>query len=336
MMRFNVANLWYGRRWQALSVCLLPFSFIFSLIVYLRIVFYRFGLIPQMHHPVPVMVVGNIVAGGTGKTPFVIWLANLLRQYGYKPGVVSRGYGGVEPATPVLIDANTSTAIAGDEAILLARRTGCPVVVCRRRNRAIQVLLEDQQCDVIISDDGLQHYAMGRQFEVAIVDGNRKFGNGFMFPAGPLREPVSRLKSVDLVITTNGSQADNAMSFEPLEFVSVSDEVNVKSIHDFNGKRIHAVAGIGDPDRFFMGLKKLGCIVESHAYPDHYAYQEGDLDFNDDYPVIMTEKDAVKCGHLANKNAWYLRVRAVMNTIDVERSILKSLQRSSAYATGNA
>jgi tetraacyldisaccharide 4'-kinase len=267
----------------------------------------------DIHLGVPIIVVGNISVGGTGKTPMVIWLAEFLIKHGYHPGIVSRGYGGKAGEIPTLVTAGSDTKAVGDEAVLIARRANCPMWVGRDRVFAIQKMLEFHQgVNVIISDDGLQHYRMPRDIEIAMIDGARRFGNELCLPAGPLREPVSRLKEVDFQVVT-GSLADEleyTMELEGNELVNLRSSGKKLSLNLLEDVRVHAVAGIGNPSRFFMRLEQAGLKVTRHHYPDHHVYQPEDLQFGDDRMIVMTEKDAVKCSVFADQRFWYLPVLA--------------------------
>jgi len=262
---------------------------------------------------VPIIVVGNISVGGTGKTPMVIWLAGLLQQEGYHPGIVSRGYGGKTGVIPTLVTAASDTKIVGDEAVLIARRTHCPMWVGRDRVFTIQKLLEFHQgINVIISDDGLQHYRMPRDIEIAMIDGARRFGNELCLPAGPLREPVARLKEVDFRVVT-GSLADDleyTMELNGDEIYNLRSSGKQLSLGSLQDVPVHAVAGIGNPSRFFMRLEHAGLKVTRHHFPDHHVYQPEDLEFGDKRMIVMTEKDAVKCSVFADQRFWYLPVKA--------------------------
>ena len=287
-----------------------PLSWIFSRIAANR----RKRTIPW-EAPVPVIVVGNINVGGTGKTPLVAWIAEQLLLLGHRPGIVSRGYGGKSSEYPLAVNPYTDTAEAGDEAVMLARKSGCPVMVDPDRVQAVKALLEDHDCDVVIADDGLQHYALGRSAEIAVVDGIRGLGNGLCLPAGPLREPPSRLSEVDLVMV-NGEQSVAL----PVPFMRMGTVV--KDLHRLvddgrgsdqpDGKTVHAVAGIGHPDRFFHTLKQLGFELIEHRFDDHHRFDLTDLTFGDSLPVIMTEKDAVKCRQLGtdqiHNNFWFVEI----------------------------
>ncbi len=266
---------------------------------------------------VPVIVVGNIAVGGTGKTPVVVALAEYLSGLGRRPGIVSRGYGGSNGSVPLFVDTTTDAARCGDEAAMLARRTGLPVMVCADRLAATKALIEQQHCDVIISDDGLQHYKLPRNMEIAVVDGQRGLGNGHCMPVGPLRELPARLQSVDSVvvngafvngITLPASIAAEHFQLRPSAFVRISDGATC-AVADWEARpNTHAFAGIGNPGRFFNTLHDLGIDCIAHPMPDHCEYTAKDITFSDAGAVIMTEKDAVKCAEFANDKHWFLRV----------------------------
>jgi tetraacyldisaccharide 4'-kinase len=271
----------------------------------------------RARHPgIPVIVVGNLIAGGSGKTPLVLWIAELLRAKGWTPGIVSRGYGS-EDESPRAATIASDAAQAGDEPILLARRSGCPVWVGPDRVRVAAALRESHpQVDVLLLDDGLQHYRMARDIEIAVV-GSLGFGNGFMLPAGPLREPRSRLRSVDAVVThgaahVEGGNAGYAMRLEGDLMHRMVDASDRRRAQSFAGTRVHAVAGIGDPERFFRSLAAFGMQVVPHPFPDHHPFRAAELEFGDDAPIVMTEKDAVKCRGFAKPNFWVLPVSAVL------------------------
>jgi len=297
---------------------LLPITLLFGLVVAIRRGLYAVRILKT--HPIdaPVIVVGNISAGGTGKTPVTIWLAKALKQSGRKPGIISRGYRGNVGRLPVEATANSDSGIVGDEAILLATRCECPVVVHPDRVAAARKVIE-MGANVVISDDGLQHYRLGRNFEIVVVDGTRGFGNGKLLPAGPLREPVSRLSSVDSVLVHRRPEDDleffrRADDRTPLRFclrvtaVSRLDDSEVRHIDDFSGQTVHAVAGIGHPERFFSMLEAHGLKVQRHPLADHADIAPGDITFADDLDVLMTAKDAVKCRWLDTGNCWYVSV----------------------------
>jgi tetraacyldisaccharide 4'-kinase len=314
--------LWLQRQWLGLTlwhIVLLPASVLFWLVAALRRMLYRVGLLSAIRLPVPVIVVGNIGVGGTGKTPLVIWLADFLQQQGYHPGIVSRGYGGGAEGV-MAVDVSCDPAVVGDEPLLLARKSACPVWVGRDRVGAGSALLRAHpECDVLVSDDGLQHYRLDRDLEIVVVDGERMFGNGLLLPAGPLREGVSRLGSVDAVVVNGGSlkaamrlSNEFEMSLEGEEFCNLRHPEQRARAVDFGGKKLHAVAGIGNPQRFFAHLRRLGLVLEEHAFPDHCVYRPQDLDFDDADALLMTEKDAVKCIGFADEHYWALAVEAVL------------------------
>ncbi|WP_286303931.1 tetraacyldisaccharide 4'-kinase [Methylophaga marina] len=308
-----LTDSWYqsGTRYWLL----LPLSWLYRLVIFCRRWAYRQNLLTKHTMPVPVIVVGNITVGGTGKTPFVIWLAQQLSQAGYKPGIISRGYGGASRKYPLEVTANSNAKQCGDEPVLIAKRTACPVVVNPDRPQAAIHLLSQHHCNVIISDDGMQHYALARDLEIVIIDGKRRFGNKQCLPVGPLREPLSRLNSVDLIIY-NGSSDEHghSMQLTPMQWINLHDETVTVPLSYFQHKEVHGVAGIGHPKRFFDSLTAHDIIVHPHDFADHHQYLPDDLRFYDDLPILMTEKDAVKCQSFAHKNMWYLPVEATLDS----------------------
>jgi tetraacyldisaccharide 4'-kinase len=302
--------------WQRRGIAqalLLPLSALFGMVVRLRRAMYRVGVLASEKLPVPVIVVGNITVGGSGKTPLVLWLTDFLQEHGFRPGIVSRGYGGTEPG-PARVSPLSDPARTGDEPVLMARRSGCPVWVGRDRVAAARALLSaEARCDLIISDDGLQHYRLARDFEIAVVDAERRFGNGWLLPAGPLRETHARLSEVNAVVW-NGEAAPASgfrMRLSGETFCNVLNPALTAAAASFQGKRLHAVAGIGNPQRFFDHLRNLGLTGVSLAFPDHHPYRARDLDSAGDADaVLMTEKDAVKCAAFATERFWALPVQA--------------------------
>lgn len=307
-------DAWYGsRRW---TLWLLPLTWIFVTISALRrwwLCRYR-----QTVLSTPVIVVGNISVGGTGKTPLLIALVAYLQRQGFTPGVISRGYGSKAPSYPYLLDQSSTPELAGDEPLSIFQRTYCAVCIDSDRVAAAR-LLEDQGCDILVSDDGLQHYRLGRDIEIAVVDGKRVLGNGFRLPVGPLRESVSRLTTVDWVVANTPSNNFLKDKIPGLFFIPMAIQtqsfINLGSgeqysLDYFSGRQLHAVAGIGNPERFYTSLQQLGVSPIVHTFPDHHAYAENDLLFAGDLPLVMTEKDAVKCRRFAQPNWFYLSIDA--------------------------
>lgn len=258
--------------------------------------------------PVPVIVVGNLAVGGTGKTPVTLALVELLRELGRRPGVISRGYGGRGPF-PMPVGADSAAVAAGDEPVLIARRAAVPVWVAPDRLAAGRALLAAHpEVDVLVCDDGLQHYRLGRDLEICVIDGARGHGNGWRLPAGPLRELPERARNCALLLVNGGDQArygERALGFElRIEQALPLRGGAAQPLSAWAGRRVHAVAGIGNPARFFDGLQALGLQLQRHAFPDHHVYVADELDFGDDAPVLMTEKDAVKCGAFADSRLW--------------------------------
>ena len=315
---------WLNRIWYVNAVppaWLLPFEALFGAAAKLRRWLYSKNICTQQRIARPVIVIGNLSVGGTGKTPLVCWLVERLREDGYRPGVVTRGYGGSNRG-PHLVRESDDAALVGDEPILLARRTHAPVVVGRSRSAAAKMLVE-AGCDVIVSDDGLQHYALVRDCEIVVIDAQRGFGNGHLLPAGPLREGRSRLAVVDAVVINEAGagaiagrayQADAqtralCMRLQASQAVSLLDSTRL-DLGKFAGQAVHGVAGIGNPQRFFDMLRAYGLQVNAHELPDHAVLGPGDIEFGDGRPVLMTEKDAVKCAPFAKVQHWYVPVSA--------------------------
>lgn len=303
-------KIWYAH--HPLGFFLMPVAWLYSLIVIIRRWCYQLGLIVVNQVDAYVIVVGNIAIGGTGKTPLVIWLANYLQQKGYKPGIVSRGYGGRASRRPQQVRFDSDPAMVGDEPVLIARGTDCPVAVATSRYLAAAELIQHYGCDLILCDDGLQHYALARDLEIAMVDGQRRFGNQRCLPAGPLREPLHRLSSVDLVVSKyKALRHEFKMDYVYSDLVSVADrQAPALPIRELVGRQVHAVAGIGNPNHFFSYLKQHDLTVIMHQFPDHHAYRAEDIMFNDGLLVILTEKDAVKCIDFANRQHWFLPIQA--------------------------
>lgn len=304
-----LSTLWYSKSpWR---YALAPLAALFVLISGLRRYGYLQGWWPRYHSRLPIIVVGNLTVGGNGKTPVVVWLVEQLQARGYRPGVVSRGYGGKAPHYPYRLDGQSSSAQVGDEPLLIAKRCGCPVVVAPKRAQAVALLEQSAEVDIIITDDGLQHYALARDIEIVVVDGQRRFGNGALLPMGPLREPLSRLANVDFIIC-NGQMPQSgeyAMSLAPSPLRRVFDDAPLQSpLTD----PVDAMAGIGYPPRFFNTLRALGYqLVEQVSFDDHHPFNEMELTRRfSERALLMTEKDAVKCRAFAKPNWWYLPVSA--------------------------
>ncbi len=299
---------WYEKsRWLWL---LWPLSLLFAVLSGLRRWLYRIDVFASYRPPVPVIVVGNITVGGSGKTPLVTWLADYLCAQGYRPGIVSRGYGGKAKQWPQPVTADSDPQLVGDEAVLLAGRTNCPMMVGPDRAAAVRKLLAENDINVIISDDGMQHYALARDIEIAVVDGQRRFGNGLCLPAGPLRESASRLKKVSFIVS-NGipHSGEWAMKLHGDEAVSLRNGSRRK-LSEFSDLPVHAVAGIGNPARFFDFLRENGLEPICHPFSDHHPYEAGDLEFAGANQVMMTEKDAVKYRPFTGDRHWFIPVTA--------------------------
>lgn len=305
---------------------LLPVSMLFGCVVHIRFKLYKAGILKVHVFAAPVIVVGNISVGGTGKTPIVSAVVKRCQSLGKKPGIVSRGYGAEPARHPRMVDSNTLVELGGDEPVLLAGETGVPVCICVDRSAAVEWLIANNDVDVVISDDGLQHYAMHRDVELAVVDGQRLLGNGWLLPAGPLRERPKRLSHVDIIALqkTNSTSSISSTSVssskmsstklppDPSSHLSSNSwavtgyfhlkiealrnlaDQHVMALESLGGQKVHAVAGVGNPDRFFSSLRAAGLDVLEHAMPDHHRYTVNDITFDDQFPVLITSKDAVK------------------------------------------
>lgn len=294
-----IENLWYGKK-QGLRWALIPFAVIYGVISWLRRHYLR--NFRQQNFPVPVIVVGNITVGGVGKTPLVVAIAKAIQARGLRVGIVSRGYGAKIRQFPHEVALNDAAELVGDEPLLLARKTACPVVIAPNRTQAVQYLLDKHQSQIILSDDGLQHYAMGRAIEIVVIDGSRYFGNGLCLPAGPLREGLGRLQESDLLVVNGGSwPGAHSMSLEPGEFTELLTG-KVAAVENLVAP-VAAVAAIGHPQRFFSTLEKMGVLFNKYPFPDHHPFKKNELEFTEK-TVVMTEKDAVKCQDFA-LNSWY-------------------------------
>ena len=316
---------WYNNNF--LTLLLRPLTWLYCGLMYGRRVAYGIGLLKRHRLNIPIIIVGNLTVGGTGKTPMVVHIAHLLKRSGYSPGIISRGYGGRARSWPQQVRPDADPVMVGDEAILISRRCGCPMAVGPDRAKTASLLQKHSGCDIIISDDGLQHYALERDVEIVVIDGMRRFGNGLCLPAGPLREPVSRKDRVDFVIT-NGIASHNeySMSYHGETLVNLNNSEQTCAISELAGKEVHVIAGIGNPARFFEQMRRKGLKVIEHPFDDHHLFSAEDLRFSDDKPVLMTEKDAVKCQRYAGENMWYLPIEIEMNN-DFDMQLLNLLEK---------
>ncbi|MCC2615343.1 tetraacyldisaccharide 4'-kinase [Aestuariibacter halophilus] len=309
-----IEKLWYRRApgWQWLVWFLAPLTALFWLVSALRRLGYRLGWLKASHPGVPVIVVGNISVGGNGKTPLVIRLAQWLRQHGYRPGVLSRGYGGKAADYPLDVTTDSSPQQVGDEPVLMRHHIGCPLVVDPKRARGANVLVTKHGCDVILCDDGLQHYGLKRDIEIVVVDGERRFGNGWLLPMGPLRESRQRLQTVDYIVANGGQShsGEHLMLLEAGQLVNVKHPNQSQSLSGLK-KSVIAAAAIGYPQRFFDMLKSRGvALKQTLPFPDHHRFTVDDLPKE---TLLMTEKDAVKCRDIAHHDWWYLPVTAKLS-----------------------
>lgn len=341
-MRSRIERMWYS---QSAPLWLVPLSLLYGLTMSVRGLFYRLGLRHRIKVSVPVVVVGNLTVGGTGKTPLVAWLSSHLAACGMRVGIVSRGYGGkARGVTRVTVHSRASEV--GDEPLLLARRAAATVFIGKDRVAAAQAAVKDG-ADVVVCDDGLQHLALVRQCEIVVIDGQRGFGNGSVLPRGPLRESPRRLRRVNAVvlngaITAPGFQLPRFvtgtrfdMQMRPGDARPVAGGGALRSLSSFRGAGVHAVAAIGNPQRFFDMLRYAGLTVYEHPFADHHPFKSGDLNFGDGLPVLMTEKDAVKCAAFADERCWYVPVTAEFAEAEAAALIDLVLARIKAFKTGN-
>jgi tetraacyldisaccharide 4'-kinase len=335
-MNNKLLKLWYEE--SPTASVLQPLSWLYGTAVSARRVAYRWGWLRSQAVGRPVMVVGNLTVGGTGKTPLTIWLAHQLRQRGLEVGLVSRGYGRQQGGLRV-VTLDSSWQEVGDEPLILHRRTGCMTLVASDRVAAARSLVA-RGAEVILADDGLQHLRMRRDCEIVVIDGNRGFGNGRVLPAGPLRERASRARAADALVVNGGAggqpppgvppelaAAAVRMRLEAAEARQMAGSRQAQPLEAFRGRPLHAVAGIGNPQRFFADLRARGLEVIEHPFPDHHALSAADLDFGDGLAVLMTEKDAVKCRQVAGPRLWYVPVEAAFSEADARR-LLELVTRS--------
>ena len=311
-----LSNAWYkNARWVR---CLRPLSLIFGIFSTFRRCYYQNSR-KTYTSKYPLIVIGNIAAGGTGKTPLVIYLAQQLREKGFSPGIVSRGYGSKAASYPFAVTPQTNFREAGEEPLMMARHTQCPVIIDPDRVAAVKMLETRYPCDIIISDDGMQHYRLNRTLEIAVIDGQRGFGNGLLIPAGPLRETPERLDQVDIIVCNGDSTHilpinNYLMTLETTQLVHLINnkalDVRDPSLQEIKAKKVHALAGIGNPERFFISLCNCGFDIIRHIFRDHHFYSKQDITFKDGLDVVMTEKDAIKCREIASNSHWFLKVAA--------------------------
>jgi len=314
-----IEKTWYRR--SPWSLLLLPFSSIYGALIQLRSAAYRFGALRCSEVGVPVIVVGNLTVGGSGKTPLVIRLVQMLARAGFSPGIVSRGYRGGATKIPCLVQETADPSLVGDEPLLVCQQTGCPVVIDRNRARGARYLISQCGVDIVVSDDGLQHLRMSRAAEIAVIDGDRRFGNGHLLPAGPLRESLGRLDTVDFVVTNGGS----ALPGEYQMRATINEAVHLatgerRSLSQFADKKVYAIAGTANPAKFFSDLRLAGLELCTRRFPNHHPYQSSDLNDLQFSTVLMTSKDAVKCRKIAGQDWW-----AVPQTIDIDDSFKQAL-----------
>jgi tetraacyldisaccharide 4'-kinase len=331
----------------SVAILLYPFSIMYRGIVCLRRFLFKQHIKRSVCFAVPIIVVGNITVGGTGKTPFVIWLARFLTKRGLNVGIVSRGYGGSAKKHSILVRHDSSPVTVGDEAVMIVQQTHCPMAVGYDRPAAVARLVKHAPCDVIISDDGLQHYALDRLVEIAVIDAHRLLGNGFLLPAGSLREPPARLASVDCVIFSQHVETGRSIQSLEAELKKRYGLPHMPLMLNFNRRSgiiyqivqpakilqvkliqqpIHALAGIAYPERFFNALRQMQLEVIEHRYPDHHVFCQKDIDFGENDIVIMTEKDAVKCQAFADTRHWCLPLELTMSVSSIDL-LIKMLKR---------
>lgn len=334
-----INQYWYQKHFRWLTGLLIPFSYLFAFLAFTRRKLYQFKILKTTKLNCPVIVVGNITVGGTGKTPVVAGLVNFLRQQGYSPGVVSRGYAGKQESA-VLLSECADPRQVGDEPLWLFKTLACPVAIGRKRVDAAKLLIQ-AGCNIIISDDGLQHYALARDMEIVLIDGLRLFGNGYLLPAGPLREPISRLKTGNFILANQLNREtqikleeqlncnkikQSVISLEviPLQWKRLSDGQKFPLSY-FAQEEVHAIAGIANPERFYQTLKELSIAFIPHSFPDHYAFKEKDIIFNDNRKVVMTEKDGIKCASFCHQNIYVLEIQVRLPEV-MQQIMLRQLK----------
>ncbi len=331
-----VDSRWYSKKSPFYWKLLVPAEGIYRGVIRLRRACYRRNIFKSHRLPVPVIVVGNITVGGVGKTPLTAALLEFLKKNNFRPGIISRGYKGKAASWPQIVDENSNPILLGDEPVLLAQKTASPVVVGPNRVLAAKKLLEKFNVNLIISDDGLQHYALERDIEIAVIDGERQFGNGHCLPFGPLREPQKRLETADFIVINGETKfsSEYKMKYQIADLFCLQNPQERKSLSEFKNTTVHAFAGIGNPKRFFQTLQENGLTIIEHPLPDHHHYQPEDFDkIPSDEIIIMTEKDAIKCRFLKNPKAWVLPIQAELSQeffLDLLKK-LKGLNYRSSY-----
>lgn len=326
-MQTKLEQQWYEPKpW---GVLLAPFAKAFEAVSNLRKYLYKSKILARYKSTVPLVVVGNITVGGGGKTPFVIALAKLLKEHGYKPGIVSRGYKGIYDG-PFYVSQYSDPKKVGDEPVLLAKQSSCPVMIAKTRSLGIAELVKHHNVDIVLSDDGLQHYAIIPDISIALVDSKRMFGNGKLLPQGPLREKVSSLKNFDFVLQS--TKQDNSYYYinENLPAYMLNNKMCAKDLSQFEGQTVHAIAGIANPQKFFEGIESYGIKVIKHPFADHHSFSNAEIDFSDQYPIFMTEKDAVKCQRFANPKHWVVPIVAKPSADFCDKFIKKLQELSNA------
>ena len=324
----STPSYWYGEEKTLQYYLLVPVSWLICLIIWLRRALYHTGMLRRYRASVPVIIIGNITAGGSGKTPLVIWLARFLKENGYRPGIVSRGYGGEAKTWPQQVRGDSDYVVVGDEAVMIAARTECPMAVGPDRPLVVQSLLDHHDIDVVLSDDGLQHYALQRDIEIAVVNGERRFGNGHCLPAGPLREKPVRLDEVDIIVVNGtGERREHPMTVNNLFAVNMQT-AETRRLRAFVGEKVHAVAGVGHPGSYFDSLRSSGLDIEPHEFADHHRFASADIEFGDDLPILMTEKDAVKCVRFTSEKLWCVPANVELGNAFGQR-VLMLLEKAS-------
>ena len=324
-MKKNFAR-WFQDAWYKemyFSNIFVPFAMIFDDFRRFKLFLYKIGVYKRTRLPVSVINVGSITIGGSGKTPLILWLARFLRKEGYKPGIVSSGFGGNSESWPQWIDDQSLVDQVGYEAVLMERHADCPISVGHKVVKAAQLLLEKADCNVILVNDGLQQYSLVNDIEIAVIDGERRFGNGYMLPCGPLREPVDRLQKVDMVIV-NGSDAEEnefTMAVEGDRAINLATKEE-KLLTEFSKQSCHAIASIGNPKRFFDLLDRKNIPLVCHAFPDHHQFSGDNVFFKDDKPVLMTEKDAIKCLEFAVDKFWNVPITVQPQQLFIDKLAL--------------